>query len=121
MPNKPGKYGILIRTLSDAQYRYMCNLEVYPGKDPLWPQENRGPTANVMNLTRPYHYTGRSVTFDRYYTSIDLATKLHEVDLTMTGTLTQNRVNIPDDAKKIAGRPLNSNLFFFVPFDHLRL
>lgn len=55
MPNKPGKYGILMRTLSDAQYRYMCNLEVYRGDDPSVALEKRGPTATVMSLTEPYH------------------------------------------------------------------
>ncbi|KAJ4426109.1 hypothetical protein ANN_26918 [Periplaneta americana] len=33
MKDKPGKYGILIRMLSDVHTRYILKMEVYAGKD----------------------------------------------------------------------------------------
>ena len=32
MPQKPGRYGILVRTVADAHSRYLWKAWVYPGK-----------------------------------------------------------------------------------------
>lgn len=85
MKDKPGKYGILIRMLSDAHTRYILKMEVYAGKDER-PAEERSAKAVVRRLVKPLEGTGRNVTTDRYYTSIELAEELYNDKLTLVGT-----------------------------------
>ncbi|KAJ4425890.1 hypothetical protein ANN_27516 [Periplaneta americana] len=85
MKDKSGKYGILIRMLSDAHTRYILKMEVYAGKDER-PAEERSANAVVRRLVKPLEGTGRNVTMDRYYTSIELAEELYNDDkLTLVG------------------------------------
>ncbi|KAJ4446865.1 hypothetical protein ANN_13565 [Periplaneta americana] len=116
MKDKPGKYGILIRMLSDAHTRYILKMEVYAGKDER-PAEERSAKAVVRRLVKPLkplEGTGRNVTTDRYYTSIELAEELYNDDkLTLVGTLKSNRKHIPEELKKTQGRELYSSRFLF--------
>ncbi|KAJ4444229.1 hypothetical protein ANN_06020 [Periplaneta americana] len=113
MKDKPGKYGILIRMLSDAHTRYILKMEVYAGKDER-PAEERSAKAVVRRLVKPLEGTGRNVTTDRYYTSIELAEELYNDDkLTLAGTLKSNRKHIPEELKKTQGRELYSSRFLF--------
>ncbi|KAJ4437268.1 hypothetical protein ANN_17405 [Periplaneta americana] len=106
MKDKPGKYGILIRMLSDAHTRYILKMEVYAGKDER-PAEERSVKAVVRHLVKPLEGTGRNVTTDRYYTSIELAEELYNDDkLTLVGTLKSNRKHIPEELKKTQGRAI---------------
>lgn len=116
MKNKPGRYGILIRSLADAQFRYFCNLKLYRGSDETVPIEERSTEGLVLEMVRPYWKSGRNLTVDRYYTSVNLAKKLWELELTLTGTLQTNRRNISEEAKYFRGRELYSNLFFYHHF-----
>ncbi|KAJ4430773.1 hypothetical protein ANN_19364 [Periplaneta americana] len=113
MKDKPGKYGILIRMLSDVHTRYILKMEVYAGKDE-GPAEERTAKAVVRRLVKPLEGTGRNVTTDRYYTSIELAEELYNDDkLTLVGTLKSNRKHIPEELKKTQGRELYSSRFLF--------
>ncbi|KAJ4430410.1 hypothetical protein ANN_22626 [Periplaneta americana] len=113
MKDMPGKYGILIRMLSDAHTRYILKMEVYAGKDER-PAEERSAKAVVRRLVKPLEGTGRNVTTDRYYTSIELAEELYNDDkLTLVGTLKSNRKHIPEELKKTQGRELYSSRFSF--------
>lgn len=76
MKEKPGKYGILIRMISDSDCRYVVKMEVYSGrKDPVAGTE-RGPSAVVKRLVESIKGSARNVTTDRYYTGVDLAEEL---------------------------------------------
>lgn len=115
--SKPGRYGLLLRVLSDAQYRYFCNMRLYRGKDLTVPECEKGCENIVKTLAQPYFMSGRSVTTDRYYTSVNLAKDLFAVGLTLTGTVNANRKNLPLAAKSTQGREKYSNEFFFHHFD----
>ncbi|KAJ4426464.1 hypothetical protein ANN_27278 [Periplaneta americana] len=113
MKDKPGKYGILIRMLSDVHTRYILKMEVYAGKDER-PAEERSAKAVVRHLVKPLEGTGRNVTTDRYDTSIELAEELYNDDkLTLVGTLKSNRKHIPEELKKTQGREIYSSRFLF--------
>ncbi|KAJ4425527.1 hypothetical protein ANN_27721 [Periplaneta americana] len=87
--------------------------EVYAGKDER-PAEERSAKAVVRRLVKPLEGTGRNVTTDRYYTSIELAEELYNDDkLTLVGTLKSNRKHIPEELKKTQGRELYSSRFLF--------
>ncbi|KAJ4430670.1 hypothetical protein ANN_19261 [Periplaneta americana] len=93
--------------------RYILKMEVYAGKDER-PAEERTAKAVVRRLVKPLEGTGRNVTTDRYYTSIELAEELYNDDkLTLVGTLKSNRKHIPEELKKTQGRELYSSRFLF--------
>lgn len=113
LKDKPGKYGILIRMLSDSHTRYILKMEVYAGKDER-PTEERSAKAVVRRLVKPVERTGRNITTDRYYTSVELAEELYnDAKLTLVGTLKSNRKHIPEELKKTQGRELYSSKFLF--------
>ncbi|KAF4527436.1 hypothetical protein B566_EDAN016066 [Ephemera danica] len=113
MKDKPGKYGVIFRMLTDAYTRYVTSIEVYAGKDER-PAEERSPSAVVVRLIDPINNSGRNVTTDRFYTSIDLAEKLWtDHKLTLVGTMMSNRKHIPDILKETQGREVFSSKFAF--------
>ena len=113
MKEKPGKYGILIRILADAETRYILNMEVYAGKSNST-REERGPSAIVKRLVKPISNSGRNVTTDRFYTSVELAEDLwNEFHLTLVGTLQANRRHIPETLKTTSSRERYSLVFAF--------
>ena len=69
----------------------------------------------VRNLTEHIRGSGRNITMDRYYTTVDLAEELvKERNLTMLGTLQSNRKGIPEEFKQAKGRDVHSTLFAFI-------
>lgn len=113
MKEKPGKYGILIRILADSKFRYVYKMEVYAGKSKKLINEN-GPNQIVKRLVEPIKNSGRNVTTDRYYTSVELAEDLYKnYGLTMVGTLRSNRRHIPEELKTTKNREKYSSIFAF--------
>lgn len=114
MKDKPGKYGVLIRMLADCENRYVLRMEVYAGKTENSTPESRGPRGIVKRLVDPIRNSGRNVTTDRYYTSVELAEDLYkDFGLTLVGTLQQNRKHIPEILRKTEGRHIHTNMFAF--------
>ena len=72
MPQKPGKYGLLFRVITDVKERYVSRMIPYAGKPRNEQAVARNtPTENVMDLTAHIRGSARNATMDRYYTSID--------------------------------------------------
>ena len=72
MKEKPGKYGIPIRMLTDSKTRYILSMELYAGKRQVGTVNENSPTAVVKRLISPINNSERNVRTDRYYTSIEL-------------------------------------------------
>lgn len=65
-------------------------------------------------LTDPFKETGRNITMDRYYTSIELAEELYtEKNLKVVGTLQLNRKDISNQLKDTRDRVEHSSKFAF--------
>lgn len=69
-PTKPGKYGILIRSVADARYRYIWKLWPYSGRPEAPDQATPGVImesvpALVRYLVDDVKNSGRSITMDR--------------------------------------------------------
>lgn len=107
--SKPGKYGLLLRMLSDCKTKIILQLAPYAGPQGNTPSKKPGEI--VMDLARPYYNTNRNITTDRYYTSVDLATKLYHEHLTLVGTMNNSRMHLPENLKIAKGRQLNSTIF----------
>jgi hypothetical protein len=113
MPQKPGKYGLLFRVLTDSRERYVSRLLPYTGKatnDNV--QQKQSPASIVLNLCQHLRGSGRNITIDRYYTSVDLAEELlKNYNLTVVGTINTNRQHIPSEMKSVVGREVLSTRF----------
>ena len=49
----------------------------------------------VLDLTKDYYMTGRNITCDNFFTSLDLGRKLLKEKLTIVGTIRKNRTELP--------------------------
>lgn len=118
LPSKPGKYGILLRTVADASYRYMWKMWPYSGR-PEEPDQSP-PHVQLPSVMDMVKYlvedvagTGRNVTLDRFFTSVPLAEDLMASRLTMVGTVNRGRKLLPEEMKKTSGREPGTTLFGF--------
>lgn len=97
LASKPHKYGIKFVMMNDARTWYMVNAIPYVGKVTT---ENNMPVPfhYVKKLAQPIYGTGRNITVDNWFSSVDLfENMLIEHGLTMTGTLRKNKREIPPD------------------------
>jgi hypothetical protein len=104
MPAKPTKYGIKAFTLADSEHGYILNTLVYTGRDTLEDASAQHttlpqPARVVLDVMEPYLDKGHRVFADRYYTSIPLATALHDRQTDYTGTSMKNRLDLPDQIR----------------------
>lgn len=115
IPSKPAKYGIKILAMADASSFYVCDLEVYAGKQPPGPYEiDNSPAAVVPRLPALISGTGWNVTFDNWFTSYELVTDLLDNHcLTSVGTLRKNKREILKELLDVSKRPMHSSLFGF--------
>lgn len=115
IPNKPAKYGIKIVLVCDVRSKYMFDASPYLGKNP-------GTTINeplgsyyCKLLTKSIHGTNRNLTADNWSTSIRLAEQLLQppYNLTLIGTIRNNKQEIPAEFKHNSSRPVGTSLFGF--------
>ena len=115
MPSKPGKYGVLFRSVADAEFHYIWKLWPYAGK-PANPQQAppESSFASVLELVRymtaELRGSGRNVTMDRYFTTIEIMDDLKRDRLSAVGTLQGNRRLIPSEMKVTQGRQPGSTI-----------
>nr|XP_022901965.1 piggyBac transposable element-derived protein 4-like [Onthophagus taurus] len=115
IPSKPNKYGIKIYALVDAKCYFTCNLEVYVGKQPNGPYAvNNSASAVVQRLCEPIKESGRNVTTDNWFTSLELLEALNQNKLTLLATIRKNRKGLPKEfTQPPKSRPVMSRLFGF--------
>ena len=90
IPSKPARYGIKIFALVDAGTYYTQNMEVYVGRQPDGPRQvDNDPTSIVMHLAENMYWSGHSLT-DHWFTSIELAQRLKDVNVGFIGTVQKN-------------------------------
>lgn len=112
MKSKPGRYGIKLWMASDSKSGYICNGQIYTGKRDNKRETNQGCRV-VLDMVRPYFESGRGVTTDNFFTSVDLAKTLMKNNLALTGTLRANKRDIPKEFLKSKNRELYSSKFGF--------
>lgn len=119
-PNKPAKYGMLYRSISDARLPYTYNTLPYAGKPNVITEESEYVTGTdnytkylVKGLERFTNLKGRNLSIDRYFTSMSIAEWLLNRGLTVVGTLRQDRKGIPDGIKTTDGRENLSTMYAY--------
>nr|XP_022910826.1 piggyBac transposable element-derived protein 4-like [Onthophagus taurus] len=115
IPNKPARYGIKVHALVDARTYYVLNMEVYVGQQPQGPfRVSNKPKDIIDRLVAPVSKTNRNITFDNWYTSLELLQSLRQKhQLTAVGTIRKNKPYLPPAFLNVKNRDICSTLFGF--------
>ena len=113
IPSKPGKYGIKCWMLSDSKTSYVCRLQVYVGRQDDQARERNQGERVVLDLCGGLKGSGRNITCDNFFTSMQLVQKLKRDKLTLLGTVRKNRVELPPEFVTAKGREALSSKFAF--------
>ena len=100
MPYKPEKFGIKFWIAIDVKTKYMLNSFTYIGKD----DSRSGVTLGehiILRLLEPYRKTGRNLTTDSFFTSVNLAKTLRQQGISIVGTVNRIQKEIRQEIKKI--------------------
>nr|XP_022904781.1 piggyBac transposable element-derived protein 4-like [Onthophagus taurus] len=95
MPKKPAKYGLKIMCLCDSRSFYLCNAFVYTGKETANDKTLSIPTKDVLKLITPIQGTNRNITVDNWFMSLELCEEMKKKNLTVLGTMKQNKDTEP--------------------------
>ena len=110
--SKPDKYGIKMWWICDSKTSYPLSGIPYLGKE--GPNRTENLASMVVNKScQPYYRTNRNVTFDNYFTSLDVANSLLQNGLTVVGTMKRNKRCIPQCFLPSRTRDVESNIFGF--------
>ena len=115
-PNKPAKYGILYRSISDSVVPCTYFTLPYAGKPDNPDQYYVTGTDNytkylVEGLQNYVDISGRNISMDRYFTSMPIASYLLDKNITLVGTMKANRIGIPRDISDMKDRGDLSTLY----------
>lgn len=113
IPSKPGRYGIKLFALCDAETYYAYRMQVYTGRARNARREENQGTRAILDLTEGLQ--GRNITCDNFFTSHALATELKKRNLTLVGTIRKNRKELPPQLVNMKKKPVHHSEF---AFDH---
>lgn len=114
IPSKPACYGIKTFAMVDSLTFYTFNLETYLGKQPTADFEVSNKSKDVvLRLVQPIRDSGRNVTADNWFTSLDLVEELEKLKLSYVGTIRKNKPELPLEFKANRLREVNSSVFGF--------
>jgi hypothetical protein len=115
IPTKPGKYGLLLYWITDAETSIPVNGLVYIGDKTLSSEEKQqGPFAESLSikLAHPFLNKSRNITMDNFFTSLSLAKKLSACKTTIVGTMRINRRELPPACKSTKERQKGDTIHF---------
>lgn len=113
MPSKPAKYGIKVFWACDAANAYPLQGKIYTGKPLDGERQVNIGERTVLDLVAKYKGSGRNVTTDNFFTSMQLATTLNSWNMTLVGTVRKNKRFLPQNMLPSKERALNSTNFVF--------
>lgn len=112
IPSKPDKYGMKIFLLVCQNSHYIFNAIPYCGRNETGTVHVGLASDIVKEICIPIYSSGRNITCDNYFTSADLAEHLSSKNLTLLGTMKQNRREIPPVLFE-GSHPIGSSTFAF--------
>ena len=96
-PNKPHRYGLLPKSLNDARFPYTYKAVPYAAK----PKTGDGPIDYIKYLVTEmkadHPVTGRTISIDRLYASIESKNWLLDRGIEIVKTLQKGRSGIPSE------------------------
>ena len=119
-PSKPGKYGLLYLNLCNAKIRYTYSTVPYAGIPEVIGANDyyiTGCDEHTKWLVNNFQIygtlQGRNISLDRYFTSVTLAERCLERNITIVGTPKSDRKGIPKEMKGVADREEKSTVFCY--------
>jgi hypothetical protein len=112
IPSKPGKYGMKVWILCDAETGYCINLQPYVGRRGNEREIGQGSRV-VLELTDCISGSGRHITADNFFSSINLVRALLGRQLTYSGTMRKNKGEIPSEMLPNRSRQVESSILGF--------
>ena len=126
-PNKPAKYGLLYRSISDSVVPYTYFTLTYAGKPETEGSEfyvtgtDEYSVYLVDKLSSHVDITGRNVSMDRYFTCVAIAHYLKEKKMMLVGTMRADRKGIPKELVEIQNRDDKDIKFVYPNEDNMML
>ena len=113
MPNKPDKFGVKFWMLAEVKTKYIVAIIPYLGKEDNGIERVRSLSEEVvLNLLESVKNKGYNLTMDNYFTSLSLAAQLKALGTSLTGTMRENRKELPKDFLKSDKQALYRSSFF---------
>ncbi|KAK3721417.1 hypothetical protein QZH41_008030 [Actinostola sp. cb2023] len=100
MPMKPVKRGIKVWACADSSNGYLCNLQVYTGRQDGGATEQGLGYRVVHDLTRPFINKYHHIFCDNFFASIEIAQDLERDNTYLCGTVRSNIKGQPTDLAK---------------------
>ena len=118
-PNKPHKYGVLLKSLSDARFPYTYKALPYAtkptaGDEPFYISSPADYIKNLVIRTKEQvRFDERNISMNRLYTSVEIANWLVEKNMTVVGTVQKGRVGFPEEVFDTKNREVLSKTCYF--------
>jgi hypothetical protein len=117
IPSKPAKYGIKVWWACDSTTFFPLQGKFYTGKLIDEPREvNQGQNV-VIELTRRYNGSGRTIIADNFFSTLNLCETLMASNLAFVGTVNKRKAFIPIEFLPHRKRDECSSLFGFYKND----
>lgn len=100
MPKKPDKFGIKFWLATDVHSKYLLNGFPYLGKDETRPYGRTVGEHAAFRLIEPYYNTGRNLTTDNFFTSLNLVKQMRDAGISCVGTINRSKREVPNSFKK---------------------
>ena len=113
MPSKPAKYGLKYWSLVDVQSSYVVSIDIYLGKTASTREGSVGESVVLKLITPFFNLETRVVTCDNFFSSVGLADKLHDRNISFVGTMRKNKREIPLEFLPNKLRTIESSVFGF--------
>jgi Transposase IS4 len=113
MPSKPEKYGIKIFWACDAENSYPLRGQIYTGRPSSNERQVNVGERTVLDLVSSYKNSGKNVTTDNFFTSLQLGHILSTWNMTLVGTVRKNKRFLPFSMQPSRNRLLYSTNFAF--------
>ena len=117
IPSKPGKFGLKMYWITEAETAFPLQCILYTGRDTISETaalENGGRIpALVINLLSPYLDSGRNLTSDNWFTSKTLAERLVDRRTTLVGTVKSRSRFVPNAARSLNNRVRGDTLHLY--------
>ena len=98
------KYGIKFRVICHSATSYALKMGIYKGRENNKPEVSNLGTSVVLQLSDAYQKSGRYVTCDNFFMSLQLGIELWLNKLTFVGTIRKHRTELPAAFTATKGR-----------------
>ena len=113
IPSKPAKYGIKVFWACDASNAYPLQSQIYTGKPTDGLRQVNVGEQTVLNLVSLCKSSGRNVTTDNFFTTMELAKVLNSWNMTSVGTVRKNKKFLSSNMQPTKERPVYSTNFAY--------